>query len=106
MVCMDHGPRMRKDLGMNDEVAISLPAFIWHGFTAVYLAHPDKFHEAHQIAKAAQYALLDPVYIREAEAAHQEMESRNPGGAIGLLGALFANPDEGDDNDPRLGGPQ
>ena len=67
---MSNDIRFRK-MDLNEEVTITLPAHIWAGFIFTYNNADWTELCASKIALAAQNAILDPVYLREQEAAAQ-----------------------------------
>lgn len=58
-----------RDLKIDEQVSVTLPAHIWLGFIASYSAFSDyNCGYANMIGSAAQEAMLDPVYLRERQA--------------------------------------
>lgn len=63
-------PRYRK-MDLSDPVTITLPAHVWFGFCAAYVSAEWADYYATRITKEAQKQMLDPVYLKEHEAASQ-----------------------------------
>lgn len=91
---MNDFARARPDLKVNDEVSVTLPAIVWVSFVSSYIDAEWNSSAANAVVNAAQHAYLDPVWIKEREAANQAQQSRvMPMFGIPLA-SLFGNPDE------------
>jgi hypothetical protein len=74
-------------LKLNDEVAVTLKVKTWHAFLAVYNSCQWSSQYATVLYSEIQEALMDPVYVREQEAAHQQHHAEMQ--QSGMLGGLF-----------------
>jgi hypothetical protein len=97
----EHMPQY-KDLKLNDDVTITLPAHIWQGFYAAYLSADWNDYYANVVANAGQEQMLDPIYLREREAHAQEQAEHAHAHALHFFGQ-GPDPDEETANqfDPR-----
>lgn len=73
---VDNVPRMRADMKLNDPVTVTLPAWVWLSFDAAYTAARWHCDEASLIAIAIQEQMMDPVFLKEREARHQQEHDR------------------------------
>ena len=68
---MSEEPRFKK-MDIAEPVSITLPAYAWVGFFSAYVSTEWTNYYANLISEAAQKEMLDPLYIKEREAAIQE----------------------------------
>lgn len=61
-----------RDLKLGDPVQVTLPTFVWMSFAASYGTCDWNDPYATQIQQAALEAILDPIYVKEQQAAAQE----------------------------------
>lgn len=61
-----------KELSVKADVTVSLPAHVWIGFIAAYNSTRWISPDASAIGYAAMQQMLDPVYIKEQEAEHEQ----------------------------------
>jgi hypothetical protein len=91
--------RYRK-LDVSEPVTVTLPAHVWIGFISAYLSADDWANcDTSAICSAAQRELLDPIYVNERDAAHQQHKDMHEKAVHRMFGV--GNPL--DPNDPRNG---
>lgn len=69
-------PRYKK-MDLSEPVTVTLPAHIWMSFAAAYQSTDWADPYASLIAKTAQEEMLDPIYIRERQAAMQQQRDEH-----------------------------
>jgi hypothetical protein len=90
-----------RNIGLNDPVDISLPAYVWVQFWAAYANTEWADPSANIIAGTIRNTFLDPIELSEQDAQIQEQRDQlfqTQAGMFGAMGVQFGNPD-----DPRLG---
>lgn len=68
--------KIMRDIGLNDKVSVELPAYVWLGFAASYISSSFNSPDANEVVTAVQRALLDPLYLKEQEAHHQQQHDQ------------------------------
>lgn len=66
--------KVMRDISLNEKVAVSVPAYVWIGFIAAWRTSDWNNGEAGAVVEAAQRAMMDPIWIKEQEAAAQEAQ--------------------------------
>lgn len=97
MTNSDKYGRMR-EITLNEPVTITLPAHVWCGFLAAYVAAKWSCADASVILNEVQNALFDPLWLRERQAEVQRVHDerhRLISGITGFPGPMTP-PDAGD----------
>ena len=66
--------KMMRDIGLNDPVTIILPAHIWIAAMSAYAEAEWGNAPMSVVFRKVQETILDPLYMREQEAAHQQQQ--------------------------------
>lgn len=69
--------KVMRDLGLNEPVSITLPAYVWLGFSSAYISSDFNSTDANNLINAIQRSLLDPVFIKEQEAQQQFVQDQH-----------------------------
>lgn len=83
---------LMRDLGLNDEVTITLPAHVLRGFLAAYLSTRWESSDATSIMTAIQDALFDPLWAKEQQAEAQRQHDEHQRLISGMIPG-FPGPD-------------
>ncbi len=83
-IMADH-PRM-KPIELNEPVPITLPAHIWVGFLSAYMSTEWGNSNAGYICEAIEELLMDPVWLKEQQAAFQQHKDRRDAALERLTG--------------------
>jgi hypothetical protein len=86
MGSLEHLPRPKAGLGMADPVQVTLPAHVWLSFLASYGTAKWTCNYASAIALEARAAVIDPVWLKESEASHQQQHDTMQSIAARMLG--------------------
>lgn len=97
-----HIPKFR-DLGLNETVAIELPASVWLSFVTSYGASEWNDPTANTIAGAIRNTILDPVYLKEQDAMFAEAQEQANMLPFQIMSSMRGDPPEPPD-DPRITG--
>jgi hypothetical protein len=91
---MDNGiPRMKKGICLNDDLTITLPAHVWLQFYAAYLASDEHNYFADIVARTAYDSLIDPLFVKEMEAASQAAADKAHRHIHSLFGSELPGPE-------------
>lgn len=69
---VDNLPKAKDGVSLNDLVPITLPAHIWLSFVGAYMSTPWNSDFASMITSAILGELMDPLWIKERQAASQQ----------------------------------
>lgn len=69
--------RVMQDISLNEPISVEAPAYVWLGLMAAYNTVDWSDQNMNAILSKVQHAIMDPIWIREREAAMQEQADQH-----------------------------